>query len=494
MGARIAPEFSTPHKRGARLHCAGSDRNPAPHVNLKPLFDPHAGKPVRVGLIGAGQFGASMIAQEGAIPGLRVVAVCDVQPERGVEAFASAGVPREAVRVCESRAAAAAAIEAGHRAVVADGGLLAELLLDIVVEATGDPEVGAANAVAAIDAGKHLVMVTKEADSVIGPALARRATAAGRIVTPVDGDQPSLAIGLKSWAELLGLSVVAAGKASEYDFVWDPRAATVTSTHGSVAVPGFDSFWELGVGDPEHVIEARGRLLAALPQRTVPDYTELCVIANHTGLLPDRPDLHAAVARSVEVPDIYSPRADGGVLTRAGALDVFNCLRRPDELSFAGGVFVVVECTHRPTWQVLREKGIPVSRSGRHALLWNPQHLLGLEAPLSILAACRLGATSGASDPHPVCDVVARARRALRAGERLALQGNRHAIEGLDPLLVDAAPVRPGNPLPYYMLPGLRLKIDVPAGATLRAEHVTAPTGSVLWRLRAEQDAAFFPG
>jgi predicted homoserine dehydrogenase-like protein len=108
--------------------------------------------------------------------------------------------------------------------VVPDGGLLAELPLDVVVEATGDPEVGAANAVAAIDAGKHLVMVTKEADSVIGPLLARRAAAAGRIVTPVDGDQPSLTIGLKSWAELLGLKVVAAGKASEYDFVWDPRA------------------------------------------------------------------------------------------------------------------------------------------------------------------------------------------------------------------------------------------------------------------------------
>lgn len=463
-------------------------------MNLKPLFAPHAGKPVRIGLIGAGQFGASLIAQGGAIPGLRVVAVCDVQPERGVEAFASAGVPREAVRVCESRAAAAVAIEAGHQVVVADGRLLAELPLDIVVEATGDPEVGAANAVAAIDAGKHVVMVTKETDSVIGPALARRARGVGRIVTPVDGDQPSLAIGLKSWAELLGLKVVAAGKASEYDLVWDPRAATVTSTHGSVTVPGFESLWELGSRDPARVLAERGRRLAALPQRTVPDYTELCVIANHTGLVPDRPDLHAAVARSVEVPDIYSPQADGGVLGRAGALDVFNCLRRPDELSFAGGVFVVVECTHGPTWQVLREKGIPTSRSGRHALLWNPQHLLGLEAPLSILAACRLGATSGADHPRPVCDVVARTRRAFRAGETLALSGNRHAIDGIDPLLVGAAPARPGNPLPYYMLPGVRLKADVPAGATLLAEHVAAPANSVLWRLRTEQDAAFFPG
>jgi predicted homoserine dehydrogenase-like protein len=461
-------------------------------MNLKPIFDPHAGKPVRVGLIGAGQFGASLISQGGAIPNFRVAAVCDVKPERGVEAFAASGVPREAIRVCDTRADAAAAIEAGRWVVVPDGGLLAELPLDVVVEATGDPEVGAANAVAAIDAGKHLVMVTKEADSVIGPLLARRAAAAGLIVTPVDGDQPSLTIGLKSWAELLGLKVVAAGKASEYDFVWHPRTATVTSTHGGVRVPGFESLWEFGDRDPARILEERGRLLEALPQRTVPDYTELCIIANHTGLAPDRPDLHAAVARTVEVADIYSPRADGGVLGRAGALDVFNCLRRPDELSFAGGVFVVVECTHRATWEVLREKGIPTSRSGRHALLWNPQHLLGLEAPMSIIAACRLGASSGAREPRPICDVVARARRAFAAGERLAIHGNRHAIEGLDPLLVDAAPLRAGNPVPYYMLPGVRLKAAVPAGATLCAEHLDAPAGSGLWNLRAEQDAAFF--
>jgi predicted homoserine dehydrogenase-like protein len=463
-------------------------------MNLKPLFEPHAGTPVRVGLIGAGQFGASLISQGGAIPGFRVVAVCDVKPERGVEAFAGAGVPRESIRVCETRADAAAAIEAGRWVVVPDGRLLAELPLEIVVEATGDPEVGAANAVAAIDAGKHLVMVTKEADSVIGPLLARRAAAAGRIVTPVDGDQPSLTIGLKSWAELLGLKVVAAGKASEYDFVWDPRAATVTSTHGSVAVPGFMSLWEFGDRHPARVLADRGRILEALPQRTVPDYTELCVIANHTGLVPDRPDLHAAVARTVEVADIYSPRVDGGVLGREGVLDVFNCLRRPDELSFAGGVFVVVECGHRPTWEVLREKGIPTSRSGRHALLWNPQHLLGLEAPLSILGACRLGVSCGTAQPRPVCDVVARTRRAFKAGEQLAIEGNRHAIEGLDPLLLGAAPVRSGQPVPYYMLPGVRLRSDVPAGATLCAEHVEPPTGSLLWTLRAEQDAAFFPG
>ncbi len=64
-------------------------------------------------------------------------------------------------------------------------------------------------------------MVSKEADSVVGPYLSQRANKAGVVATPVDGDQPSLLIGLLCWARLLGLNVVAAGKSSEYDFVYD---------------------------------------------------------------------------------------------------------------------------------------------------------------------------------------------------------------------------------------------------------------------------------
>ena len=52
------------------------------------------------------------------------------------------------------------------------------------------------------------------------------AAARGKIVTPVDGDQPSLLIALVSWAEVLGFDIVSAGKSSEYDFVYDRGPAT----------------------------------------------------------------------------------------------------------------------------------------------------------------------------------------------------------------------------------------------------------------------------
>jgi predicted homoserine dehydrogenase-like protein len=179
------------------------------------------------------------------------------------------------------------------------------------------------------------------------------------------------------------------------------------------------------------------------------------------------------------------------LLGRAPALDVFCCLRAPDEPSFAGGVFVVVRCTDEASWTVLRDKGHPLARNGRHALLYNPQHLLGIEALMSVLAACDAKVSSGGADPRPVCDVAARALMPLAAGTRLAL-GDRHALAGVAPLMVDAAPARGASPVPYYLAAGATLARDVPVGAILSCDDVVAPAGAIAWALRREQDTAFF--
>ena len=128
------------------------------------------------------------------------------------------------------------ALELGKRVALADASLIAEIPVDIVVEATGNPEAAAQVGLAALSAGKHLAMVSKEADSVIGPELARRARRDGLVSTPVDGDQPSLLIGLLSWARLLGLKVVSAGKSSEYDFIYDRVHGTVSWRGETIAV------------------------------------------------------------------------------------------------------------------------------------------------------------------------------------------------------------------------------------------------------------------
>jgi predicted homoserine dehydrogenase-like protein len=458
-------------------------------MQFETLFAPAREKPVLAALIGCGEFGLSLIAQSRRMQGLAIRAVADRDIGRVETALRTAGIPAV---ICDSRSAAEAAFADGTVAICRSVEDLLALPIEIVVEATGDPEGGARFALAAIEAGRGVAMVSKEAECVVGPILARRARHAGVPYTLIDGDQPSLLIGLVSWARMLGLPVVAAGKSSEYDYVIDVAAGTVTWTDRQVSAPGLMAAWDLGASPAEAVSE-RARLLAELPQRTVPDYCEMCLVANATGLTPDRPDFHAPYTRTTELPDLYIPAEDGGLLARRGILDVFNCLRRTDEASFAGGVFVVVELADEKTGHLFAGKGIPVSRNRRYALIYNPSHLLGVEAPTSIVAAARLRHDMVTESYRPVCDLAARAERDLPAGHVLDIVGTRHAVPGLEPLLVDAVPAEGSNPLPYYMAVGRRLARPVNAGEFITADAVEPATNSVLWRLRAEQDALSWP-
>ena len=352
-------------------------------MNYDAIFSALGERSVAAGLIGAGQFGASFVGQASRTPRLDVPVVCDLDAERAAAVFVAAGYPEEDVIIADTLRAAKQGLESGKRVALGDATIVPELPIDIVVEATGNPEAGARIAMAAIDAGKRLAMVTKEADSVIGPYLSARAKSAGVVATPVDGDQPSLLIGLLSWARLLGLEVISAGKSSEYDFIYDRIHGTVSWRGEAIAVPDFADVWLMPERGVAETVEARREMLRLFPQRTVPDLCEMGVVCNHSGLLPDSPTFHAPHARTLEVPEVLRPKEQGGILARAGTIDVFNCLRRPDEQSFAGGVFIVVDCADRETWQVLKEKGIPVTRAGGHGMLYNPSHLLGVEAPLS---------------------------------------------------------------------------------------------------------------
>ncbi len=448
-----------------------------------------SGRVVRAALIGAGEFGRSLLSQSQAIDNLDICVLCDQNLHTARDACRRAGIPVDTIAVCDSAASARKNLAEGLRVLVEDSALVMDLPVDIVVEATGNPEAGAGNAAAALANGKHVAMATKEADSVVGPLLHRRALQAGLIYTPVDGDQPSLLLGLLSWARTLGLEVVAAGKSSEYDFVYDPASSVVSWRDRSIEVPGFASLWRLSPGDRAATIAARADALAALPQRTVPDLCEMGLVVNASELRPDVPNFHVPVARTVEVPDIFCPQAAGGILEQTGVIDIFNCLRRPDEASFAGGVFIIVACRDATTWRTLRDKGIPISGDPGYALLYNPQHLLGVEAPVSILSAVLLNQSTGSTDIDHRCDLVARAARDFAAGETLTITDHHHhEVAGLEPLLLGPAKAIGSNPLPYYMAVERPLTRAVAAGSVIACDMVVHDDASVLWSLRAEQD------
>ena len=333
-------------------------------------------------------------------------------------------------------------------------------------------------------------MASKEADSVIGPLLWRQAKDAGLTYTLVDGDQPSLLIGLVARAKGLGFDIVAAGKASEYDIVFDPETGRAKRRSETYEVRELLHEWALDQDAIPASLEQRHRYLLRAPRSSAPDLCEMTLVANHTGLLPDRPDLHAPIARTLELPDIFRPARVGGILAHEGSLDIFTCLRRPDEVSFAGGVFVIVRMPDRTTAELLEMKGHPVDAGGRFLLWHNPVHLLGLEAPASILAAARLGRATSGDDVKPIIDLLPRAQQNISAGTVLRLN-RRHTIADVSAEMHPARAVDDDtSPLPYYMAAGHRLVQDVRMGQVITRGDIEAPVDSLFWRLRAEQDAS----
>ena len=441
---------------------------------------------VECAIVGTGGFGRSFLAQTRHVRGLNCRVAIDRDAATAATVLASVGVTD--IVECHDRASARAAWDAGRPIATADLAIVADLPIDVVLEATGNPEAGARHARLAIEAGKHVVMVTKETDSVVGPILARMAAERGVVVSPVDGDQPSLLIGLATWAQVIGLQIVAAGKSSEYDFVFDPATDRILSNGVTVDAPGF-SDWVTPQGRPwAEVIKSRADLVP-LPQRAVPDLCEMVVVANALGMAPDRPDYHAPIARITELADLMAPVGNGGLLTGQGQLDVFNCLRLPGEASFAGGVFVTVACEDDETWTMLRDKGHVVARNGKTAMIGLPRHLLGMEAATTVFEVALLGVSSGTEKPRPVMDLTAHADADLSAGSLLVAEGHHHTIQNVSGRMTPARALSDDAPIPYYLLSGRRLRRDVRAGQMILCGDVDLDTGSELYRLRTAQDA-----
>jgi predicted homoserine dehydrogenase-like protein len=447
-------------------------------------------RPVQACLVGAGNFGRSFIAQGLRTPGMAVRVAVDLDAGTVAALFAALGVPADRIRRCESPAEAAKAWDEGAWIAASDLSVVIDLPIDIVVEATGHPESGARHAWMAVEADKHVALVSKEVDSVVGPILFDLARRRGRTVTPIDGDQPSLLIDLVTWAQVLGFEVLSAGKSSEYDFVFDPSERSLESNGRTAVVPEFARWMGADAGSLQERIGTRSRLASHLPQHVVPDLCELLVVANATGLVPDVPGLHAPILRIDEVPDAFCPQASGGLLQGAGRLDVFHCLREPAGLSFAGGVFVVVRCDDAPTWDMLHGKGHVLSRNREAAMLWLPRHLLGLEAATSIMGAV-MGEPTGGSEPAHRLDLVAVATQPLVQGTKLDAVGHHHSIAGVRAELRAPRPMASGNALPYYLVADRRLRRAVAAGAAIGFDDVEIDLSSSLVRLRKLQDEVF---
>lgn len=461
------------------------------------LFKKYQNKTVTAGLIGSGHFGTAVLTQSMQIPFLKVPIIADLDPKAARLAFKRAGVADGDIVECENTQQALSALEKGKYLIVQDPMILMELPIDVVVESTGIPEVGAKNGLEAINHGKHVAMVNKETDSVVGPILNQLAEKAGVVYTPVDGDQHGLLMGMIAWARGLGLEVVSAGKSRDAEFVYDKERGEIVceadgvTVHETVRVKVDPkdawAFEPIPAGKAREYVRARRELLSALPHAGGFDLCEMVIVANTTGLVPDLPELRQAVLRIPELPEALCPVSEDGILENRGAVDVVTCFRHPYEAGLGGGVFMVVACENDYSRMIVNTKGQIPNAKGTTALIYRPYHLCGVETPLSLLCAGLLGVSTGSESYLPLYDMVQTAARDMKAGE---VVGNDHD-PALTASLVPATKIGQGSAVPAHMLRGNKLKKDVPAGTLLTYDLVEEPEDSFLWALRRKQEEVF---
>jgi predicted homoserine dehydrogenase-like protein len=402
------------------------------------------GRPVRVAVIGAGQMGRGLAAQLGRIDGLELAVAVDRNRDRAVEALRLAG------RGAPASGDPARAVADGAAAISDDPLAVAELAVDVVVEATGVPVVGAEVAERCLRAGIHTVMLNVETDATIGLALADIARASGVVYTVADGDEPVCAKELVDLAHELALEVVCAGKGKNNPFI--PTATPETCADEAASK------------------RMNPKMLASF-QDGSKTMIEMAALANATGLPPDVIGMHGVTAQVDQLASSLIPRRDGGVLSEAGRVDY--------AYGPAPGVFVVVT-TDDPT--VAEEMTYLKMGPGPYFTLARPFHLASIEAPRAVITAVLDG--RAALQPSVwVAEVVAVAKRDLAPGDVIDGIGGRH-VRGV----VYPAPAAAGLLL-LGLAEGATLTRSVRAGDPVPADAVEVMP-SALTRLRAVQDAA----
>lgn len=432
-----------------------------------------AGRPVTVGLIGAGKFGTMFLSQARLTRGMHVVAVADLNAGRARDQLKTANWPTE------SYAASSLddALKRGATLVTDDApSLLTHPGIEVIVEATGVPQAGIAHAMKAIANGKHIVMVNVEADALAGPLLARKAKEAGVVYSLAWGDQPALICEHVDWARACGFKVIAAGKGTRYEphyhqsnpgNVWDILDKYLKITdRNSINPKMFNSFVD---GTKSGI--------------------EMTAVCNATGLVPQSDGLAFPPATRFELAEICKPKSAGGTLEKEGVTEVTSSVYRdgrdvPHNLAL--GTYVVFEGETEYARRCFSEYAMLQDASGRYAALYRPIHMIGLELGVSVASAALRKEPTGAPNGFR-SDVVATAKTDLKSGTMLDGEGG-YCVWGkqtpADRSLDDGL-------LPLGLAHNVKLKRDIAQGAAVRWDDVEYDPHDVAVKVRREMEAAF---
>lgn len=431
------------------------------------------GRPIRIGLIGAGKFGAMYLAQVPRMPGVHLVGIADLSPDN-----ARASLTRVGWQPGQSAARSAQeALQDGTTWITDDWqALVSHPQIELIVECTGNPMAAVDHILGAFAHGKHVVNVTVEADAFCGPLLARKAAQAGVVYSLAYGDQPAMICELVDWARTCGFPVVAAGRGHK----WLPHFCESTP----------ETVWGHYGLSPEQA--ARGglnpKMFNSFLDGSKPSI-ESTAVSNATGLAVPSDGLLYPPASVEDIPYVTRPVSEGGVLEKKGMVEVISSLEKDGRkipYDIRMGVWVTVEAETDYIKHCFEEYNAHTDPTGRYFTLYKRWHLIGLEVGMSVASVALRGEPTGVPRAWNA-DVVATAKRDLRPGDLLDGEGG-YTVWGK---LLPAATSRRIRGLPLGMAHNVKVLRPVAKGQPLSWDDVDSDTTTHAWKVRREMETMF---
>ena len=408
------------------------------------------GRRSRIALVGAGQMGRGFASQSHRL-GLEVSVIADVDPARIKQAYADLKL-KEPI-ISDDVDQLNKSINSGQPAGTLDSKLIALLDVDVVVEATGVPEIGAQVSYNSLINKKHVAVLNVECDVTIGPLLRKTAEENGVIYSVCHGDEPIEAKVLVDFALDLSFEVICAGKGKNNPF--EP------------------------LSNPDTVLErARAKHMNPKMLASFTDGSktmiEMAALANATGLSLTQRGMIGPKATVKTLQDVFALKADGGVLDEPGVVDYCTG-------DVAPGVFVVVR-TDQP--YVSEEMSYLGMGKGPYFAIYRPYHLASVEAPITVAKILTEGRSSLVSGKR-MTEVIAATKKLHNVGDKFDGIGG-YSARGVTDKVADA--LKDGM-VPIGLLQGATTKRKIEVGEYVTWDDVDLDESQTIYQLRKQQDA-----
>ncbi len=414
------------------------------------------GKPIRIGLVGAGEMGTDIVSRAAHMRGVEIGAISELKPGAAAKSVEIAYGAKDRVKEVATADAASAAMEAGKIAVTDNvDALLDAGLIDVVVDATGIPAVGAEIGLRAMERGKHRVMMNVEADVTIGAYLRAEAERLGVIYSLGAGDEPSSCMELIEFVSAMGHRIVSAGKGKNNPLNIDATPAEYTEEAVRRHM------------NPRMLVEFVDG------SKTM---VEMAAIANATGLIPDKPGMHGPAAGRDELNKVLIPQSAGGILSSGDGRVDYTIGK-----GVAPGVFVVAEMDHPRIRE--RMEDLKMGK-GPYFTFFRPYHLTSLEVPLTCARVVLYGKADMVPMDRPVAEVCAVAKKDLAVGDTLDQIGE-YCYRAW---IMEAVEARTTGAIPCGLLAGTRVTAPIRKGELITYANASVPADSKIAALRARQD------